>query len=78
MQVFDEYNVSEIKWMDKSRHPALPDDEWAWTFAYELNGDLIPVVGALVDDLREKRYIDSCGYRITMKADKFLHRRRIE
>ena len=74
----DVYNVFDIKWMVKGRQLADWDDEWAWTFIYELDGSLIPIVGALVDDLREKDYIDVAPYRITVQKDMFLHRRKIE
>ena len=74
----DDYNVSEIRWLTKGKQPADVDDDWAWTFAYELNGVVIPAVGALVDDLNEKDYIDVDPYRITMEKNKFLYRRLID
>ena len=80
MTVPDIYNLSDIKWMVKSRQLANWDDSWAWTFAYDMKGELIPVVGALVDDLRENPngYIDVPPFRISMQKDKFLSRRKIE
>jgi len=64
--------------MRKKRQLATLVDDWAWTFIYELDGSLVPVVGALVDDLRERSYIDVPPYRITMKLNKFLHRKLIQ
>ena len=78
MTVFDEYGVFEIRWLGKDKRLADSDDDWAWTFVYELDGSVIPAVGALVDDLYEKDYIDVEPYRITMTKNRFLYRRLIE
>ena len=64
--------------MDRNRQPADFNDEWAWAFVYEINGELIPAVGELVDDLREKDFIEAYGYHITMEKNRFLTRRRVE
>lgn len=75
----DWYGLFEIKWMTRNKQPAEEEDDWAWTYAYDVNGDISPSVGALVDDLRNGNdYIDIPPYRITMQKNKFLHRRKVK
>ena len=58
MSLEQQYNLHDINWKTKHKQPATPEDTWAWTFAYNIDGTINPITGALVDDLREKDHID--------------------
>jgi hypothetical protein len=72
----DEYGLMDIDWRKGKEERAEMGDYSAWAYIYDRE-DIIPSLGALVEDIREKGYVADMGYIITITRDIFLSRKLI-
>jgi len=73
-------DITAIKWMKKGKQPAGPGDKWAWAFAYDRNGHILPETRQLVEAINRYGKVEVDGFEITLggRDGKLLNRRKIE
>ena len=73
----DYYNLRDIRWMGKGKATADWEAPWAWTYIRDRNGTL-PILHALAEDIEEYGSVESMGFLLTIYANRFIHKRKIE
>ena len=72
------FDISEIEWKTKGSEPARVDDSWAWAFAYDRDGIVLPETQAILTELLHKDKVQVGIYEITLSGqDKKLLSRKI-
>lgn len=46
-------DISKIKWQNKDKQPAKPDDSWAWAFAFDRDGKVLNETRELLGELEK-------------------------
>ena len=73
-------DIDGINWMKKGRKPAAPTDNWAWAFAYDRDGKVLPETRELVELLRKSKKVRVGDYEITLggRDGNLLNRRLVK
>lgn len=59
-------NVLDIPWLKKGSEPASPGDPWAWAFAFDMDGQVLPETEELLEALERDGKVQIDGYEISL------------
>jgi len=63
-------DITKINWMVKGKLAASQEDPWAWTFAYDRQGNILPETREVVEAIQQYGEIKVGDYTITLGGDR--------
>lgn len=73
-------NIHALEWKTKGSQPARDDDAWAWAFAYNYEGGLLPAAEQLIQEIERYGKVEVSGFEITLSGrdKKLLSRKKLK